>query len=173
MILFGGVALISLQRLLELRISRRNEARARERGAVERGAGHYRFMVALHTLWLVSTLLEGSLRGPEFPALWYVPLALFVLVQPLRYWSIYSLGESWNVRVLVVPGARRVRRGPYRYLDHPNYLVVAVEVLVFPLIFGAWVTALLFTVLNAAFMYVRVRQENRALSELANPRGSG
>jgi methyltransferase len=166
-LLVAGVALVALQRLLELRYSRRNERRLRARGAVERGAGHYPAMVAIHTLWLVSTLVEGLLRGPEPPAWWPVPLAAFLLVQPLRYWAILSLKENWNVRILVVPGGKLVRSGPYRYFPHPNYVVVAVEVLTFPLIFGAWITALVFSVLNAAFLYVRIRTENRALKELA------
>ena len=137
------------------------------KGAVERGAGHYPVMVGIHALWLVSTLVEGLLRGPETPWWWPVPLAAFLLVQPLRYWAILSLGEGWNVRVLVVPGRRLVRSGPYRYLTHPNYVVVVVEVLALPLIFGAWVTALVFSVLNAAFLFVRIREEERALKELA------
>jgi methyltransferase len=166
-----GVALVSVQRLLELALSRRNERIARSRGAMERGQRHYPFVVALHILWLLATLVEGLLRGPEFPALWFVPLALFLLVQPLRYWAILSLGESWNVRVLVVPGMGRVKRGPYRYLRHPNYVVVTVEILTFPLIFGAWVTAFVFSVLNAAFLYVRIREEERALQELAKSGG--
>ena len=91
---------------------------------------------------------------------------MFLLVQPLRYWAIFSLGESWNTRILVVPGAKAVGRGPYRYLKHPNYVVVVVEILAFPLIFGAWITALVFTVLNAAVLSVRIREENRALAEL-------
>lgn len=160
------MTLVAAQRLLELVLARRNERRARARGAVERGRGHYPFIVALHTLWLVSTLVEGILRGPELPVLWPVPLALFLLVQPLRYWALFSLGESWNTKILVVPGAKPVRRGPYRYLNHPNYVVVVVEILSFPLIFGAWVTALVFTVLNAAVLYVRIREENRALAEV-------
>lgn len=139
----------------------------RARGAVERGAGHYPFMVTIHVLWLLSTLVEGLLQGAEFPAWWPVPLALFLLVQPLRYWAILSLGPNWNVRVLVVPCMKLVRRGPYRLFPHPNYVVVAVEVLTFPLIFGAWITALVFTALNAAFLFVRVRAENRALKDLA------
>ena len=137
------------------------------KGAVERGAGHYPVMVGIHALWLVSTLVEGLLRGPEIPWWWPVPLAAFLLVQPLRYWAILSLGESWNVRVLVVPGRRLVRSGPYRYFTHPNYVVVVAEVLALPLIFGAWVTALVFSVLNAAFLFVRIREEERALEELA------
>jgi methyltransferase len=162
-----GVALVATQRLLELVLSRRNERRVRARGAVERGRGHYPLMVALHALWIASTLVEGILRGPDVPALWPVPLALFLLAQALRYWSVFSLGESWNTRILVVPGAKLVRRGPYKYLDHPNYVVVVVEILAFPLIFGAWVTALVFTALNAALLYVRIREEDRALAELS------
>lgn len=162
-----AVALIAVQRIFELLLARKNERRARAKGAVERGRRHYLFIVALHTLWLVSTLTEGILRGPALPALWPVPLALFLLVQPLRYWALFSLGENWNTKILVVPGARPVRRGPYKYLSHPNYVVVVVEILVFPLIFGAWITALVFTVLNAAVLYVRIREENRALAELA------
>ena len=160
------MGLVALQRLLELLLARRNEKRARARGAVEKGRGHYPFIVGLHTLWLVSTLVEGLLRGPELPAYWPVPLALFLIVQPLRYWAILSLGASWNTKILVVPGAKAVSRGPYRYLSHPNYVVVAVEILTFPLLFGAWLTALVFTVLNAAVLRVRIGEEERALKEL-------
>lgn len=163
-----AVALVAAQRLFELALARRNERRARARGAIERGERHYPFIVALHALWLVSTLVEATLRGPDLPVLWPVPLALFVLVQPLRYWAIFSLGESWNTKILVVPGAKPIRSGPYRYLNHPNYVVVAVEILSFPLIFGAWITALVFTVLNAALLSVRIREENRALAELSD-----
>ena len=162
-----AVGLVALQRLLELRLSRRNERLLRARGAVERGEGHYPLMVALHLSWLLSTLVEGILRGAT---LWPLPLALFLLVQPLRYWAILTLGEHWNTKILVVPGAELVRRGPYRYLKHPNYLVVVAEILTFPLIFGAWITALVFSVLNAALLYVRIKEENRALAELSQPR---
>ena len=162
-----AVALVAAQRLLELALARRNERKARAKGAVERGWRHYPFIVTLHSLWLVSTLVEGILRGPELPSYWPIPLALFLLVQPLRYWAIFSLKESWNTKILVVPGAKLVRRGPYKYLNHPNYVVVVVEILTFPLIFGAWVTALVFTALNVALLYVRIREENKALAELA------
>src|ERR671921_2394032 len=162
-----GVMFVGVQRLLELALSRRNERRLLARGAVERGRGHYPVMVAVHTLWLASTLVEGLQRGPEIPAWWSVPLAAFLLVQPLRYWAILSLGEHWNTRVLIVPGGKLVRRGPYRYFPHPNYVVVTVEVLTFPLIFGAWITAIAFSLLNAALLFVRIRAETRALQELA------
>jgi methyltransferase len=161
-----AVCLVALQRLLELLYSRRNERRLRARGAIEWGAGHYPLMVGLHVLWLASTLVEGLLRGPEIPGWWPLPLAAFLLAQPLRYWSIATLGTSWNTRVLVVPGGKVVRSGPYRYFPHPNYVVVAVEILTFPLIFGAWITAIVFSILNAALLFVRIRTENRALQEL-------
>jgi methyltransferase len=167
-LLVVAVLLVAAQRLFELRLARRNERRALARGAVEWGRGHYPLIVGLHSLWLVSTLVEGLLRGPAFPVYWPAALALFLLVQPLRYWAILSLGESWNTKILVVPGAKPVRSGPYRYLNHPNYVVVVVEILTFPLIFGAWLTALVFTLLNAAVLRLRIREENRALREMAS-----
>ena len=162
-----AVALIAFQRLLELVLARRNERIVRARGAVERGRRHYPFMVALHALWLLSTLIEGLMRGPEPPVWWPVPLVLFLLVQPLRYWAIFSLGPFWNTKILVVPGASPVGSGPYKFLSHPNYVVVVTEVLTFPLIFGAWTTALVFSLLNAVLLFVRIREEDRALRELA------
>ena len=167
MLIFFAVALVALQRLLELALSRRHERLLLARGAIERGREHYPLIVTLHVLWLLSTLVEGLLRGPELPTLWPIPLALFLLVQPLRYWAILSLGDYWNTRILVVPGAELVRRGPYRYFRHPNYVVVVVEIAAFPLIFGSWVTALVFSMLNAALLYVRIKEENRALAQLA------
>jgi methyltransferase len=167
MLVVIGVTLVAVQRLFELVLARGNERRARARGAVEWGKDHYPFIVALHALWLVSTLIEGLLRGPDLPSFWPIPLAVFLLLQPLRYWTIFSLGERWTTKILVLPGAKPVRRGPYKYLNHPNYVVVVVEILAFPLIFGAWVTALVFTLLNAAILSVRIREENRALAEIA------
>jgi methyltransferase len=166
-LLVVGVMLVALQRLAELVYSRRNERRLRARGAIERGSGHYPVIVAIHTLWLLSTLVEGLLRGPEIPVWWPLPLAAFLLVQPLRYWAIYALGMNWNTRVLVLPGSKLVRSGPYRYFPHPNYVVVFVEILTFPLIFGDWITAVVFSLLNAALLYVRIKTEDRALKELA------
>lgn len=164
-----AVALVAGQRLFELRLSKRNERKLRARGAVERGRRHYPFMVALHSAWLASTLVEGLLREASPPSWWIAPLTLFLLVQPLRYWAISSLGDRWNTRVLVVPGERLVKRGPYKYLPHPNYVVVVVEIFAFPLIFGAWITALIFSIANAALLFVRIREEERALAELAKP----
>ncbi len=168
-VLLGAVAVVALQRLFELRLSRRNERKLRARGAVERGRRHYPFMVALHSMWLVSTLVEGLLRGASPPAWWIAPLVFFLLAQALRYWVIASLGDKWNTRILVVPGERLVKHGLYKYISHPNYVVVAVEIFAFPLIFGAWFTAVVFSIANAALLYVRIREEGRALAELAKP----
>ena len=114
-----AVAAIGVQRLLELVLARRNEKKARARGAVERGQGHYPLVVGLHSLWLVSTLVEGLVRGPEPPALWPVAFALFLLVQPLRYWAIFSLGYHWNTKILIVPGIQ-ASRSYLRYAAPPR-----------------------------------------------------
>src|ERR671927_137977 len=147
-----AVGLVATQRLLELGLSRRNERVLRAQGARERGQRHYPLIVAMHALWLLSTLVEGLLRGPTSPSWWPVVLALFLLAQLLRYWAILSLGEYWNTRVLVVPGARLVGRGPYRYLRHPNYVAVVAEGVALPLVHGAWLTAAVFTVLDAVLL---------------------
>lgn len=166
-----GATLVGAQRLLELAISRRNERRLRARGAVERGREHYPFMMALHALWLFSTAVEGSRKSET--KLGKAAFFAFMLAQPIRYWAITALGEHWNTRILVVPGEKLVRRGPYRYIKHPNYLAVATEVLTLPLIFRARTTAFVFSILNAVLLAVRIREEERALRDLAEPPGNG
>ncbi len=159
------VALIALQRVLELRLSRRHERALKARGAYERGAVHYPAIVGLHAAWLASVLVEGWLRGAELSPWWPLWGTLFLVGQALRYRAILSLGERWTTRVMILPGAPLVERGPYKYVRHPNYLAVALELLSAPLVFGAWVTAFLFTLLNAGALAVRIRTEERALRE--------
>ena len=163
------VALVAFQRILELRLSSRHERALRAKGARERGAGHYPFIVGLHAGWLVSMLLEGWARGAGLSALWPLWMALFLVGQALRYWAISSLGERWTTRVIVLRGAPLVERGPYRHVRHPNYLAVALEILSAPLIFGASFTALAFTLLNAAVLWVRIRTEATALRGADRP----
>ncbi|GGL99998.1 isoprenylcysteine carboxyl methyltransferase family protein [Deinococcus aerophilus] len=156
--LFG---FLSLQRLLELRLARANERWAREHGAVEYGRGHYPLFFVLHPAWMLATVVEGRASGRRvgWPA-----LALFVAAQPLRYWVIRTLGRYWNTRILIVPGGTRVTAGPFRLLRHPNYAVVALELAAAPLAVGAWRTALVATLLNAALLrWVRIPAEERAL----------
>jgi methyltransferase len=158
------VAVVGLERLAELLVSRRNAAWALARGGVESGRGHFPAMVALHAALLVGCVVEvvGADR-PFLPAVGWPMLVLVVLAQGLRWWCIVTLGRQWNTRVIVVPGAGLVERGPYRWLRHPNYVAVVLEGVALPLVHTAWVTAVLFTVLNAALLRVRIRSEEDAL----------
>lgn len=158
------VLTVGLERVAELVVSKRHAAWAFSRGGVERGRGHYVVMVVLHTALLVGAVAEvWLLDRPFLPALGWTMLVLVVASQGLRWWCIRTLGRQWNTRVIVVPGLPLVTRGPYRVLRHPNYVAVVVEGLALPLVHTAWVTAALFTVLNAALLAVRIRVEDAAL----------
>lgn len=160
------VLAVAAERVAELVVARRNAAWTLARAGVEHGRGHYPVMVALHTGLLVCCLLEPLLADrPFLPALGWSMLALVLLAQALRWWCIGTLGPYWNTRVIVVPGARLVGAGPYRFLRHPNYLAVVVEIAALPLVHSAWVTATVFTVANAVLLAVRVRCENAALTQ--------
>ncbi len=166
------VVAVALERLAELVVSKRNAAWAMRRGGVETGRRHYAVMVVLHSALLVGALVEVWLRRPPFlPALGWTMLALVVASQALRWWCITTLGHRWNTRVIVVPGLPLVAAGPYRFLPHPNYVAVVVEGFALPLVHTAWVTALLFTVANAALLTVRIRVEEAALRGAA-PQGA-
>lgn len=154
------VALIALQRLVELAIARRNTRRLLAEGGIEHGAGHYPFMVALHVAWLFCLALLVPADAGLDPALFI----LFLLLQAARVWVITSLGRYWTTRVITLPGTPLVNRGPYRWLQHPNYLIVTAEIAVVPLIAGAWQIALFFTIANAALLWLRLRVENAALA---------
>jgi methyltransferase len=159
------IALVAVERLLELVVSRRNLAWSLARGGSEHGRGHYPFMVALHTSLLVGAVVEVAVADrPFLPWLGWPMLALVVAAQALRWWCIRTLGPRWNTRIVVVPGLPLVRRGPYRLLDHPNYVAVVVEGIALPLVHTAWVTALVFTVLNLPLLRVRVRAEEAAMA---------
>jgi methyltransferase len=158
------VALVGLERLAELVVSKRNAAWSLARGGVEVGRGHYPVMVVLHVGLLAGALVEVWTRRPEFvPALGWTMLAVVIAAQALRWWCIGSLGRHWNTRVIVVPGTPLVQRGPYRWLRHPNYVAVVAEGAALPLVHSAWITAVLFTVANAAVLAVRIRVEDAAL----------
>ena len=158
------VLLVGLERLAELVVSKRNAAWSFARGGVESGFSHYPVMVVLHTGLLVGVLVEAFVRRPDVPsALAWSMLVVVVLAQALRWWCITTLGPQWNTRVIIVPGLAPVARGPYRWFSHPNYVAVVVEGVALPLVGGAWITALVFTVLNAALLTVRIRTEQRSL----------
>ena len=162
MSVFSAVlALVVVQRLAELVYARRNTRRLLAEGAVEVGAGHYPIIVAVHVGWLAALLLTV----PADAAPNGVLLALFLVVQGLRVWVMASLGRYWTTRVLTAPGAPLVRRGPYRWFRHPNYIVVVAEIALLPLAFGAPDIALVFSVLNGLVLTHRVRVVNAALAE--------
>jgi methyltransferase len=162
------VAAVALERLAELVVAKRNLAWSRAQGGVEFGASHYPLMVVLHTGFLAGALLEViALHRPFLPALGWPMLAIVVGAQGLRWWCITTLGRQWNTRVVVIPGAPRVDGGPYRFFSHPNYVAVVAEGVALPLVHTGWITALVFTVLNAALLRTRIRTENAALASLS------
>jgi methyltransferase len=165
-VLFTALVLaVGLERVAELVVSRRNAAWSFQRGGVESGQGHYPAMVVLHVGLLAGALLEvWTADRPFLPWLGWPALALVLASQALRWWCITTLGHQWNTRVIVVPGLPLVTGGPYRWTSHPNYVAVVVEGAALPLVHTAWLTALVFTVANAALLTVRLRVENRALA---------
>jgi methyltransferase len=161
------VLLVGVERLAELAVSRRNAAWSFARGGLETGRGHFPAMVVLHTGLLAGCIVEVLVADrPFIPWLGWPMLALALGSQALRWWCIATLGPRWNTRVIVVPGLPPVRRGPYRWFRHPNYVAVVVEGLALPLVHTAWVTALVFTALNVPLLRVRLRVENAALATL-------
>ncbi|MET0446978.1 MAG: isoprenylcysteine carboxylmethyltransferase family protein [Aeromicrobium sp.] len=161
------VVLVAVERIGEMVVSRRNASWSFERGGIESGQRHFPVMVVLHTAFLVGMLVEAWWRRPDVPAaLAWSMLAVAVACQAGRWWCIQALGRHWNTRVIVVPGTPPVLRGPYRFLSHPNYLIVVIEGIALPLVHAAWISALVFTVLNAALLTVRIRVEAAALRGL-------
>ena len=158
------LVLVTLQRLGELALAQRNTKRLLARGAIEIGAAHYPLIVAVHAAWLISLWAYGRDQAVNLAA-----LAAFVALQGLRVWVLATLGSRWTTRIIVQPGEPPVTSGPYRYLAHPNYAVVAGEIALLPLALHLPVPALVFTVLNAAVLFIRIRTESRALHELGRP----
>lgn len=164
------IALVAVERVIELAVSKRNLRWSREHGGVEFGHSHYPFMVALHAFLLIGALVEVWVwQRPLVPALSWTMLGLVVASQALRWWCIATLGRRWNTLVVIVPGMPRVTNGPYRWLSHPNYVAVVIEGIALPMVGFAWVTAVIFTVLNIPLLMTRLRVENEALATLPSP----
>jgi methyltransferase len=159
------LALVTAQRGAELLLSRHNTTRLTARGAVEVGHGHYPLMVAVHASWLVALWAFGQDQPPDWTL-----LAAFLAIQGLRIWVMATLGARWTTRIIVLPGAPLVTRGPYRYLNHPNYAVVVGEIALLPLALHLPLVATLFTILNGIVLFIRIRAENSGLAKL---RGGG
>jgi methyltransferase len=164
MVLAGAIlGLVTLQRLGELVLSRRNTERLLAQGAREAASGHYPLIVALHAAWLVG-LWYLAVWQPGVGVSW-AWLAVFVILQGLRVWVIATLGPRWTTRIIVLPGAPLVREGPFRFVSHPNYCIVAAEILVLPLCFGLVWYGIVFSVLNALVLWIRIRAEEAALKQ--------
>jgi methyltransferase len=155
---------IGIERLAELIVSKRNARWAFANGGKEFGHNHYPVMVTVHAALLLGCVVEvWALHRPFIAWLGWPMLALVVLSQALRWWCVRTLGHRWNTLVIVVPQAPLIRRGPYRWLHHPNYVAVVVEGIALPLVHTAWLTAACFTLANALLLTVRIRVENAAL----------
>ncbi|MGA7806465.1 isoprenylcysteine carboxyl methyltransferase family protein [Bradyrhizobium sp.] len=150
--------LVTLQRLGELVLARRNTERLKARGAIEIGARHYPLIVSVHAAWLIALWILGLDQSVNL-----VLLAVFVMLQGLRLWVLATLRSRWTTRIIVLPGESLVNSGPYRYISHPNYAIVTAEIAVLPLALHLPVVALLFTILNAMVLSIRLRAEGRAL----------
>lgn len=163
------LALLIVQRLSELVLARRNARLAIARGGREYAGGHYALIVLLHVLWFIAWISEHTVRGGELSQPWWLFVGVIVCAQILRYWTIATLGTSWNTRIIVIPGAERVTKGPFRWLTHPNYVVVLIEFFFIPLFVGAYLTAIIATTLNYLILTrIRIPAEEKALRELRN-----
>lgn len=157
-----------VQRITELFIARKNEKWMKNRGGIEHGKDHYPYIVSLHLLFLISFFIEVQVFHRELTDIWFVMFPILFLTQLLRYWSVFSLGNYWNTKIMIVPGDVVISRGPYKFVKHPNYIVVAVEILLLPLLFHAYITAILFTIMNVVMMTVRIPAEESALRTYTN-----
>ncbi|WP_141236017.1 isoprenylcysteine carboxyl methyltransferase family protein, partial [Peribacillus simplex] len=159
------IILIAIQRLVELYIAKQNEKQLKAAGAVEYGESHYRWMVLMHLSFFIVLIIEVVVLERDMSGLWPIWLTLFLIAQSGRIWAIRSLGKHWNTKIIVVPDADVVIKGPYKYFKHPNYIIVATEILVICLLFNAYYTAIIFSLLNVWMMMVRIPLEEKALKE--------
>ncbi|TKH02748.1 isoprenylcysteine carboxyl methyltransferase [Peribacillus simplex] len=159
------IILIAIQRLVELYIAKQNEKQLKAAGAVEYGESHYRWMVLMHLSFFIVLIIEVIVLDRNMSGLWPIWLTLFLIAQSGRIWVIRSLGKHWNTKIIVVPDADVVIKGPYKYFKHPNYIIVATEILVISLLFNAYYTAIIFSLLNVWMMTVRIPLEEKALKE--------
>ncbi|MFH0347529.1 isoprenylcysteine carboxyl methyltransferase family protein [Bacillus vallismortis] len=161
------IAILIAQRAAEMAVARQNEQKVKKQGAIEFGESHYPYIIIMHILFFLSLTAEVLLMNKQ-PSSWWIGIAAAILiVQAVRYWALCSLGAYWNTKILVVPGAELVKKGPYKWMKHPNYTVVILEILLIPLLYQAYVTMCLFSNVNAVLLTVRIRTEDKALEEFS------
>ncbi|MCY9549211.1 isoprenylcysteine carboxyl methyltransferase family protein [Lysinibacillus xylanilyticus] len=168
MIIYIILILVILQRLTEVFIAKRNEKWMLSQGAYEVGSSHYPYMVSLHVGFFLFLIIEVVTNHKSLSSLFPVLFILFIAVQALRIWCIRSLGSFWNTKILILPDAKVVRKGPYTFMRHPNYAVVCLEIILLPLMFQAYFTAFCFTLLNVTMLSVRIPIEEKALRDATN-----
>ena len=168
MIFYIIIVFVIAQRLTEVFVAKRNEKRMLSQGAYEVGASHYPYMLALHSSFFLFLLVEVMTKTTSLSPLFPLFFMLFVAVQALRIWCLHSLGTFWNTKIIILPGAKVVKKGPYVFFRHPNYAVVCLEILLLPLMFQAYFTAFCFTLLNITMLSVRIPMEEKALREATN-----
>jgi len=160
------ISFIIFQRVVELLLAKSNEKWMLKQGAIEFGKRHYRMIVILHFMFMICFSMEKLLLNLGLSTLWPAIFGVFILAQVLRIWIIASLGRCWNTKIIVLPQFPVIRKGPYRFLRHPNYVVVSLEIIVIPLLFSAYFTAIMFTVLNSLVLMIRIPAEEKALKAL-------
>ncbi|KGX91934.1 isoprenylcysteine carboxyl methyltransferase [Pontibacillus halophilus JSM 076056 = DSM 19796] len=158
---------ILVQRLVEVLVAKYNEKWMKERGAVEVAGGHYKYIVIVHTLFFISILLEAYPKEILLSDWKGFLLGIFFVTQGFRIWCLSTLGRYWNTKIIILPGSELVKKGPYKIMKHPNYFIVAVEFVVIPLLFSAYVTAIVFPLLHGLLMLIRIPHENRALEKIS------
>ncbi|MEK4486797.1 isoprenylcysteine carboxylmethyltransferase family protein [Psychrobacillus sp. FSL H8-0484] len=168
MLFFIIISLVITQRLIEVFVAKRNEKRMLTQGAYEVGASHYPYMIALHVSFFVCLIAEVLIFNRGISPLFPLFFLIFLFVQALRIWCLTSLGQFWNTKIIILPGANVVTKGPYLFIRHPNYVVVCIEIALLPLMFQAYLTAISFTLLNLAMLSVRIPLEEKALMEATN-----
>ncbi|WEG17291.1 isoprenylcysteine carboxyl methyltransferase family protein [Alkalihalophilus pseudofirmus] len=159
------IGFVIIQRLIEVVIANQNAKWMKNQGGYEAGGEHYKYIVALHAFFFVALLIEVSSVQAGGVKWSLIPLVVFLIAQIGRVWALSSLGRFWNTRIMILPGAKVVAKGPYRFMRHPNYVIVTLELLALPLIFQAYWTAIVFSLLNAVILRVRIKEEERALKE--------
>ncbi|HYK75118.1 MAG TPA: isoprenylcysteine carboxylmethyltransferase family protein [Pseudoneobacillus sp.] len=165
-IFFLFLIIIILQRLVELKVAKDNEKWMKQKGGVEFGKKHYRFIVAIHSLFFIFFIWEVTLFEKNLSEYWPFLLIIFVLTQSGRVWALTSLGRYWNTKIIVVPEAEVIVKGPYKYLKHPNYVIVTLEFLIIPFFYKAYITMIVFSILNLWILSIRIPEEEKALKEL-------
>ncbi|NEU31654.1 isoprenylcysteine carboxyl methyltransferase [bacterium LRH843] len=162
------IILVIAQRVFEIIIANRNALWIKRQGGYEAGKEHYKLIIATHSLFFLALIVEVTFRYNDALKWSILPLILFLLAQVGRAWALSSLGRFWNTRIMILPGAKIIAKGPYRYVRHPNYVIVVTEIAMLPLIFHAYFTAVVFTILNAFVLSIRIKAEEEALKKVTN-----